>query len=197
MTPCKFLIRRLRVRVSEKMKKTIIIIAVIACCVGCSSSRMAAVTELESRRKTTPQLEPDAEEPTTAAGYLMPQKVEPQYVDIAIDCGTDKLGAYHIDITYNPAVVAISEILSPGESTFSGMPMVKRQAFRTGWTRVIGLHPGQDAPSGRVPIARVRFEPRGVGKSHLNVTVRSLYNPDSKPVSGSAVLSAKQLSVTR
>ncbi len=170
------------------MKKTMIILGMITVLTGCS---MADIRYEE----TIPAAAEADIEPKKMKFEEKESLVEPGYVDISIDCGESRLGAYHVEFHYNPEVIAVSDIERAPEAGFAGTPMAKPESYRSGSTRIIGLAPGGTARTGRIAIARVRFVPVAPGKSKLSVSIRSLYDPDSKPVTGVAILSSDEIVV--
>lgn len=160
------------------MKEIIVIVGFMVCCAGC-----ATYATKVSRHPVE--------------GITAPARVEPEYVDIYLDCGQSRLGAFHIEIHYDPAVVAISEIESAPEGAFSCSPIAKRETFSSGQTGIIGLIPGGRGPGGRVAIARVHFKGVSRGKSGVSVSIKSLYDSESSRITGVAILSSGELTVTQ
>ncbi len=166
------------------MKKTMIILGVLTFCAGCHVPSLHVAEALETPAEAEPK-----------KAMRKESAVKPGYVDVWIDCAESRLGAYHIELHYNPEVVAVSDIERAPEAGFAGTPMAKPESYRSGSTRIIGLAPGGTARTGRIAIARVHFVPVAPGKSKLSVSIRSLYDPDSKPVTGVAILSSDEIVV--
>lgn len=172
------------------MKKAITLLGLITVLAGCSMADMRyeeAVPKAAEADIDYAKLKAVKEKKESLAA--------PGYVDISIDCGENRLGAYHIELHYNPEVVAVSDIERAPEAGFAGTPMAKPESYRSGSTRIIGLAPGGTVKTGRIVIARVHFASLAQGVSKLSVSIKSLYNPDSKPVTGVAILSSDEIVV--
>jgi hypothetical protein len=174
------------------MKNLTLVLGIAVLCTGCAiRAKMERAYPVETAERATPVTQPPLEQPEPEL------HAEPTYVDIWLDCGPEKLGAYHVEIHYDPGIVAIERVESPSASSFSGSPLAKEESFKSGLTRIIGLAPGGASERGRIVIARVRFAPVAPGTSRLSVSIKSMYNPDSKALAGIASLSADTISVTR
>ena len=178
------------------MKKLLSIAGLIAFCAGCMvSQKDMAVREDRTHTPSAAREEPPEPELATPEKYAL--SAAPEHVDIFLDCGQSRLGAYHVQLHYDPAVVRVARIEAPGESIITAAPMSKPETYLSGATGVIGLFPGGTGPKGRVAVARVRFEPSGPGKSRLSVSIKSIYDADSKSITGVAILSSDEIVVGR
>jgi len=169
------------------MKKLAILMIILAAIYGCSSSAIQF-------REDVPADESLSDAKTMEEEKIIPA-VTPRYVDIWLDMGENELGAYHLILHYNEKVVSIHEVLpspytSPGSTT---SPLSKPEAYTTGMTAIVGLIPGRQGPKGRIHIAHVLFTPVETGKSAVSVSIKSLYDPQSKPVTGVVELSSTEL----
>jgi hypothetical protein len=117
--------------------------------------------------------------------------VNPSLVDIYLDCGDRALGAYTLEIRFDPSIIKVGEVLPGG---FPGAPMVHPASYSSGVTRIVGLHTGSLA-RGRVHVARIRFLPVRQGSTALSVSVLGLYGTNGRPIPGAAVLSRHRIVV--
>jgi hypothetical protein len=117
--------------------------------------------------------------------------LSPAVVEIHLESITGDIGAYHLQVHYDPSILAIDRIISVSGSA----PITDRKTFSYGRAGIIGMQPGGGL-SNRVPIV-VFFKPVSEGKSRVSVSIKSLYNPESKPITGTIRLSADELTVTR
>ncbi|MBI4834672.1 MAG: hypothetical protein HY811_07645 [Planctomycetes bacterium] len=117
--------------------------------------------------------------------------------DIWIDCGENKLGAYTLEVIYNPIIVEVSEITTSGENAFPGMPMSNPSTFKSGKTVIIGMYTGHDVPDGRLKIAHIKFAPVSKGTSPLKVMLQSIYDTAGNLFDATAIVSPDSLTVTK
>ena len=179
------------------MKKLFVVAGLIAFCAGCMvSQKEMAMREDRAVTPSAPrEMEPSEPELATPEKYAL--SAAPGHVDIFLDCGQSRLGAYHVQLHYDPAVVRVARIETPGGSIITAAPMSKPETYLSGATGVIGLFPGGTGPKGRIAVARVCFEPSGPGKSRLSVSIKSIYDADSKSITGVAILSSDEIVVGR
>ncbi len=117
-------------------------------------------------------------------------------VDIFIDCGEEELAAYTIELRFNPSIARVMRVESADGGGFPGAPMSDPQSYGTGVTRIVALHAGGGLAKGRVPVARVVFDPVSSGSSPISVSILSLYNPQGRRVIGAAILSRHSIVVS-
>jgi len=98
--------------------------------------------------------------------------------EVTVAVGTDPLGAYTFNLTYDPAIVTIASIIGGTTAEFSGNPSTNPGSFTSGTTLVSGFNSSSlVAPTGTVSVMRVTFNVVGTtGSSSLGVTVTSLAN---------------------
>jgi hypothetical protein len=169
------------------MKKVLIVLAVLFLGCGCSSQMDIMARESEmgntARSKSMKKAKRDF-------------NIAPLTIDVWIENAKGKLGAYHLEVHYDRAVVAIENITHVEGSRFAAPPIADAKTFSSGLTGIVGLQPGGGGPFGPVLVARVRFRPVAPGTSRVSVSIKSLYDPDSKPVTGTIKLSADEVRVT-
>lgn len=176
------------------MTKLAICMAVLTLtCVGCVSYAHKAMRAdaVPVQEAPLPYAPAETEEPGL--------QIQPAFADIWLDCGTNQLGAYSLEVRYDPSIVTVSGIaaLPDAPAGFASQPMSKRETYRSGATGIIGLFPGGTGPSGRVPLARIFFAPVAEGRSVLSVSIKSIYDVDSKLITGVTVLSSNEIVVGR
>jgi hypothetical protein len=119
--------------------------------------------------------------------------VSPRTVDIFLDPGAEVLGAYTIELRYDPAAVEVYQILPAGPQGFPGAPMSDPETYKSGVTRILGLHTSGALRQGKVPVARVTFRPRRQGTSSVSTSILGLYNAEGKAIPGTSLLSTRKI----
>ena len=116
-------------------------------------------------------------------------------VDIWLDCDTNKLGAYTVELNYDPKIISVSDIKTAGTDGFPGAPMANPATYMSGKTVIIGMYTGKDLPDKKVKIARVTFKPLLSGTSPLAVSIQNAYDTEGQPLPASAILSTTSITV--
>lgn len=120
--------------------------------------------------------------------------------EITIDAGANALGAYTLDITYDPAVVTIASIAGGTTAEFAVPPITNPARFASGRVRLVAFNSASfTAPAGLVSVARITFNAVGLpgASTSLGLEIITLANTDgvkiAAGVSGCAVAIATTL----
>jgi hypothetical protein len=110
--------------------------------------------------------------------------------DIVIDCGALELGAYELELRYDPARVRLLEVGWPGAGAFPAFPQADARSFASGATAILGLLGPGAGPRGPVAIARVRlrFLVPLPPSPPLAIDLRALYTPTGEAIEGAVRL---------
>ncbi|TET32726.1 MAG: hypothetical protein E3J72_18980 [Planctomycetota bacterium] len=168
------------------MKKAVLVLIVSLICSGCAVGKRGPSAVFEDEGSMTKAAK-------RAEGEF---NIAPPGIDVWIENAKGKLGAYHLEVHYNRAVVAVEKIIHVEGSRFAGPPIADAKTFSSGLTGIVGLQPGSGGLFGPVLVARVCFRPVAPGTSRVSVSIKSLYDPDSKPVTGTIKLSNDEVKVT-
>lgn len=165
---------------------------------------ISGCTMTEERLKPVDQTETQTTEikPTLQKAQEIPpvMPVSPQEMplqaEVWLDCGNHRLGAYTIELNYDPAVVVITEIKTAVDpSAFPGAPMANPATFKSGKTVILGLYTGDDIPVNRIKLAVLRFAPVATGLSPLTVSIKSAYDIDGNPFPATISISPDSITV--
>ncbi|MHC4660082.1 MAG: cohesin domain-containing protein [Planctomycetota bacterium] len=163
------------------MKKVVPILLLILCC-GCSTSMSSNMME-------------DRAMPRAAKGTAAMEREVHDVIEVWLENATGPLGAYHLEVHYNPEVVQIDSITSAQGGGFNVSPVSSKVTYSSGLTGIVGILPGSEGPPGKVLIARVTFRHVASGTSRVSVSIKSLYNPESKPINGAVSISKSKIIV--
>ena len=163
---------------------------------GCSmpEERLKPVDRAETQ---TTEMKPLLKEPQEIPPVTpLPPEDAPLQAEVWLDCGNHRLGAYTIELNYDPAVVAIAEIKTAVDpSAFPGAPMANPATFKSGKTVILGLYTGDDIPVNKIKLAVLRFAPAAIGLSPLTVSIKSAYDTDGNPFSATISISPDSITV--
>lgn len=178
------------------MKYLLIFLAISLLSFGCSVARDSYESDRSSFRNAPMEKETAVSE-TIPAGNEIEKKnspaCSPPWIDVYLDTGENELAAYTLDVHYDKKVLAIEKIEKKDNGFEANISQAKQYAH--GRTRMLGFKTGGESGKGRIPIARIYFKPAGKGKSKVSVSIKSLYDPDSRPTTGVVELSADQVIV--
>ena len=106
---------------------------------------------------------------------------------ITVDVGTTPLGAYSLTVTYDPTVLTIASVEGGNSPEFAGTPTTNPGSFTNGSTNISAFQTGSlTGPTGVVSITRVRFNVVGATTTSVGLTVGSLFDTNSNPISPTA-----------
>ena len=106
---------------------------------------------------------------------------------ITVDVGTTPLGAYSLTVTYDPTVLTIASVEGGNSPEFAGTPTTNPGSFTSGSTNISAFQTGSlTGPTGVVSITRVRFNVVGATTTSVGLTVGSLFDTNSNPISPTA-----------
>ncbi len=100
---------------------------------------------------------------------------------VSIDVGPAALGAYTVDLVYDPAVIVIGSIVGGAAPEFSSAPQANPNSFGTGSTRVSAFQGSSlESPTGTVEVMHITFTVVGAGGSRgtLEVVPRIVADTD-------------------
>ena len=158
------------------MKKIVYLLLLVIVITGCS----AQYSKMASR---------------DIAALPKPESSPALAVDIWLDCETNKLGAYTVELNYDPRIISVSDIKTASDGGFPGAPMANPATYATGKTVIIGMYTGNDLPDKKIKIAHITFKPLISGTSPLAVSIQNTYDTDGKPLPASAILSQETITV--
>jgi hypothetical protein len=183
------------------MRTTFLVFATALMLTGCAAAvceRPASVEEaryVEQVEPTAPQdTEPPYKEEIHEGGFALAPS---QYAEVWLEPGAADLGAYHVELQYDPAVIVVEAIETAPAKALAVSPISKPQTFVTGRTGIVGIAPGGAKVEGRVMVARVKFRPVAGGASSLGVTVRSIKDSAGNDITGTAGIEPQQITVTK
>jgi len=102
---------------------------------------------------------------------------------VSIDVGAAALGAYTVDVAYDPAVIAIDRIGGGTAPEFSGAPQANPDSFGSGLTRVSAFqNTSLESPTGTVDVMRITFTVGGAAGScdDLRIVPQVVGTPDGQ-----------------
>ncbi len=120
-----------------------------------------------------------------------------EYAEVWLESSKTDLGAYHVELQYDPKIIEVEAIEAAPSRTQTVNPISKPQTFQTGRTGIVGIAPGGAKFEGRVIIARVRFRPVAEGASSLGVTLKGVKDSLANEVTGTAGIEPQQITVTK
>jgi len=188
------------------MRTIILILVTVSILAGCAASAHEVAAPVEEARyaerveekealPTAPQdTEPPHKEEIREDGFTLSPS---EYAEVWLEAGAADLGAYHVELQYDPAVIVVEAIKTTPAKALSVSPISKPQTFGTGRTGIVGIAPGGVKAQGRVIVARVVFRPIAEGTSRLGVTVRSIKDSAAKDITGTAGIEPQQITVTK
>ena len=106
---------------------------------------------------------------------------------VTVNVGNTPLGAYSVTVTYDPAALTIASVAGGDTPEFSGSPTTNPGSFTSGTTNISAFQTSSlTGPTGVVSITRVTFNAVGPGTTTVGLTVRSLFDTASNPISATA-----------
>lgn len=106
---------------------------------------------------------------------------------ITVNVGNTPLGAYSVTATYDPATLTIASVAGGDTPEFSGSPTTNPGSFTSGTPNISAFQTSSlTGPTGVVSITRVTFNAVGAGTTTVGLTVRSLFDTSSNPISATA-----------
>src|SRR3989442_65157 len=110
--------------------------------------------------------------------------------EVTIDVGpTTALGAYSIQLSYDPTVLTIASVAGGNTAEFSGAPTTDPASFTTGTTNISAFQSSSlTSPTGVVSVTKITFNVVGTVSTttSIGLTVRSLFDTNSNPISAAA-----------
>jgi hypothetical protein len=137
---------------------------------------------------------PEKREKESVSGLSI---VPSEYAEVWLESASPDLGAYHVELQYDPKIVEVESIEAAPSGTSTVNPISKPQTFQTGRTGIVGIAPGGAKVEGRIVIARVRFRPIAEGTSKLGVTLKGIKDSLANEATGTAGIEPQQITVTK
>lgn len=185
-------------------------VSILAGCAAQAMSERAAPVEQAPYEKRTEEMKEKEEvrlkvEPSRATEEQVQKKIREDgfdlspsdYAEVWLESAKPDLGAYHVELQYDPKIVEVELIEAVPSRTQTVNPISKPQTFQTGRTGIVGIAPGGAKVEGRVVIARVRFRPVAEGTSKLGVTLKSIKDSNTEDITGAAGIEPQQITVTK
>jgi hypothetical protein len=195
------------------MRTTFLALAAVSILAGCASvacERAALVEQAAYAKKVEEGKEKESrteefrqevvpkaampEKKVREDGFLLSPS---EYAEVWLESAKPDLGAYHVELQYDPKIIEVESIEAAASRTQTLNPISKPQTFRTGRTGIVGIAPGGAKVEGRVVIARVRFRPVAEGTSSLGVSLRGIKDSLANDVAGTSGIEPQQITVTK